>query len=245
MTFILSKLLLFLIKPIVWVITLLICSVLGKSLKYKKYTLRSALLLTLFFTNTWILNLIVKPYEVNFPLSKNYDYGILLGGFSNVDMNGRIIFNVSSDRILQSIKLYRNGTIKKIILSGGNADLFKNKPKEADLAADYLREIGIPDSAIVVENQSRNTKENLINSEKLIQHNEKLLVISSAWHLPRVELIAKKLKLNNIDFYPTNPIYKWDMGWEDYLIPNIETMNKWDLLLKEWVGYFAIWIGIQ
>ena len=74
--------------------------------------------------------------------------------------NNKITFGSRADRLLQTVALYKSGVIKKILVTSGSADLLDTKIKEADLVKVYLREIGIPDSVILIENQSRNTLEN-------------------------------------------------------------------------------------
>ena len=246
MIFIFSKLFIFLFKPLIWIVALSLYALLTRRTKFKKRAGISAVVLLLLFSNSWLFNGVVKLYEAGYPKLQHYSYGLLLGGFINTDMQEEVVFNASSDRILQTIHLYKSDVIEKILLSGGNSDLLNNekKLKEADLAANYLHRIGIPDSAVIVENQSRNTKENLIYSRRMINDGQRILVITSAWHIPRVRLIARKTGLTNVDFYPTNTFYKARLSWTDYLIPDANIMNKWSILIKEWIGYLVVRIGL-
>ncbi len=248
MYFVISKLLFFLIKPLVWILALLGYTLFVRNQRRKKKALIAALVLLFFFSNTWVFNQFAKLSEAEYPLLKQYDVGILLGGFSNVNARNEIAFTSASDRILQAVALYKKGAIGKILISSGSADLFKNKIKEADLAAQYLRTIGIPDSAIVVENQSRNTNENikysyqLISKENLGNH---VLIITSAWHIPRTKLIVQKQGVAMPDFYPTHFLSTANLSWDDYIIPSVGTMNNWEILIKEWVGYGVTKLGIS
>ena len=246
--FLLSKLLFFLIKPLTWVLILLAAAVFGKNVIYKRKALLGAVLLLLFFSNGWIFNQVVKRYEAPFPVLKKYDVGVLLGGFSTTNERKAIAFTAASDRLLQTISLYKNGVIKKILITSGSANLFKKDVKEADLAAEYLREIGIPDSDIIVENQSRNTKENIDFSYRILEKEklgDDILIITSAWHIPRTRLIVRKHGNHHPDFYPTHHLYSADLNWDEYFIPNVETINNWGLLIKEWVGSAVTKIGIS
>jgi len=73
--------------------------------------------------------------------------------------------------------------------------------------------------------------------------NAKILVITSAWHLPRTKLLAKKQGLQNLTFYPTNSLQD-NYSFEDYLLPQGDAISGWELLIKEWVGYLTTAMGL-
>lgn len=244
MYFIFSKLLLFLLKPLFWLFAALVGILFVKDTKKQKRYLFVLLLIAFLFSNTLVFNLLVKRFEAPYPNLAKYEYGLLLGGFSKQGANGDIAFNASADRVLQTLRLYKTGIIKKIIISSGSADLQQNQAKEADLLSTYFKQIGIPDTAVITENQSRNTIENLRYSSSYISQEKQVLVITSAWHIPRVKLIAHKLKLVNLAYYPSNSFYNDDLSWDDVWLPNPVVLERWGIILKELVGMFALKIGI-
>jgi uncharacterized SAM-binding protein YcdF (DUF218 family) len=245
MTYILSKVLLFLLNPAFWLLVLLLFLYFSKNSRIKRRVLGLGLLVFLIFSNGWLFDLVIRNYESDYPPLKKYKYGLLMGGFSGLNRQGQLNFNRSGDRLFQTLNLYRTGKIQKIVLSSGNADLFTDLPKEADLAAAYLREIGVPDSDVLIENRSRNTKENLQFSKLYLAKNEPVLVITSAWHIPRVKLIAKSIGLNNFTYYPSNSWQKGHLSWNDYVVPSIIVMDSWSLLFKELIGCLVVKLGIQ
>ncbi|WP_410219871.1 YdcF family protein [Pedobacter sp.] len=247
MSFVFSKLLVVAIRPLTWVIVLLLAALFSKRLQRRKYYLIAALCTLLFFSNSFIASSVAKLYEAEYPALKTYDYGILLGGFSGKNLrNNEIEFHDSADRFLQTYRLYKDGVIAKILISSGSANLFVKGPKEADDVAAYLQRIGVPDSAVLVENNSRNTRENLLYSFKLINNkNARILIITSAWHIPRTKLLLKEMGYSNVDLYPTDFIAHSDHQWNDYLIPDVQALDKWTSLIKEWVGCMAIKIGVN
>lgn len=240
MVFILSKVLLFLVKPLFWVFCLLFYAVLTKnSGKRKKLTI-AGLITLFFFSNSFIINQIYNFYEAPYPVDKKYDVGVVLGGFSNINKkNNTIAFGGSSDRLMQALTLYKNGKIGKILISSGSANLVNTKIKEADLVNDYLLRIGIPDTAIIVENQSRNTIENAkysFNLLKKIEPTANILVITSAWHIPRAKLNFTKFFKSELAFYPTDYMGKRSFSFSDFVIPSSSAMGDWELIIKEWIG---------
>jgi uncharacterized SAM-binding protein YcdF (DUF218 family) len=224
----------------VWIFVLLIFAIAFKQPKQRKRYLIAVLIIFFFFSNGFIVGKIINTYQAGYPKAQKYDVGIVLGGFSGLNKrNNEIAFNWAGDRLFQAIALYKKGQIKQILLSSGNANLISHEIKEADLAAKYLKLIGIPDSAILIENQSRNTIENASNSLALIAKNHpeaKILVISSAWHIPRAKLIFDKQTRQKIEYYPTNFSENSEFQLSDFIIPNTSALGVWEMLFKEWIG---------
>ncbi len=240
MVFLLSKILTFLINPLVWVCCLFVIALLNKNaIKQKRITI-AGLVVLFVFSNVFLINQVLLCYEAKYEPYQTYDVGIVLGGFTGVNnKNSKAEFTGSSDRLLQTISLYRRGVIKKILISGGNIEIIRPEHREANLVAAYLRELGIPDSSIIAEDLSRNTIENAANSFKVITKinpKAKILVITSASHIPRVKLIFPKYFSNPLAYYPTDYIGKSGYKWSDFIIPSGHALINWNIILKEWVG---------
>lgn len=240
MIFFFSKVLLFLIKPIVWVFVILILAIKTKDQKKRKKRLWISVIVLFVFSNNFLASEILSYYEAPYPTPQKHDVGIVLGGFSDLNKrNNQIEFGVSGDRLFQAISLYKKGEIKKIMVSGGSGNLLDTTVKEADLARDYLKLIGIPDSSVLIENTSRNTIENAINSLAIVKKykpNAKILIITSAWHIPRARLIFDRLSSNKLSYYPTNYLSNRDYDIRSFIIPDPLALNSWELLIKEWIG---------
>ncbi len=248
MTFFLSKFLLFLIRPLVWIVALALYALFTKSKRYKKKALIGAIILLLFFSNKFILGQVASWYEPKTPVLTHYDIGLLLGGFSSYnEETGSLKAQFSGDRLVQTIKLYHQGKIDKILMSGGSGSLLERNEPEALYTLSYLRSIKIPDSVVIIEKDSRNTKENFAYADRIVKSlnkpNAKILVITSAWHIPRTKLLAEKQGFKNVDYYPTNSL-RDNYSFEDYLLPQASAINGWELLLKEWIGYVVSKVGI-
>lgn len=241
MTFILSKILLFLIRPFFWFCILVILSILVKTKKLKNRFFLTAVIVLIIFSNGFLIGKAYNLYEPDYPSTlKNYDIAIVLGGFSGLNKrNNEIQFNWASDRLFQTFSLYKKGKIKKMLITGGNASLTDNQIKEADLVQKFLRNICIPDSDVLIENQSRNTIENAKFSAQLIEKKfpgAKIVVVTSAWHIPRAKLIFDRFFRIKPDYLPTNYIGRTaDYSFEDF-IPDPGILSSWELLFKEWIG---------
>jgi uncharacterized SAM-binding protein YcdF (DUF218 family) len=248
MFFYLSKILLFLIKPLVWVFFFLLGALFSKEEHKTKKRIFVAFVVLFISSNNFLVNEALLLYEnQEIPaLDSNYKIGLVLGGFSKKDTNlNRTVFFDANDRLMQAIKALKTGMIQKIMISSGNASVLHQELKEADAVHEYLLDIGIPDTCIIIENQSRNTIENILYSQKILDslgYKSKVLVFSSAWHLPRVKLCLKNRM--DADLFPCNFLSdrKRDYSPSNLLIPTAAALSNTELLFKELVGYVFYWI---
>lgn len=176
-----------------------------------------------------------------------YDYGIVLCGVITYnEKSNRISTLRSFDRVVQAIRLYKNNSIKKIVLSGGSGSLIEKDFKEAAYIKNYLVKIGIPDTSILFEAQSRNTYENALYTSKLLgknYHKAKSLLITSGYHMRRAKACFKKRGFN-ITYYSTDT-YSGEINtsFNSLFIPNVYTFALWSVLLKEYFGYIAYYFA--
>ncbi|WP_316763456.1 YdcF family protein [Pedobacter aquatilis] len=240
MTFIISKILIFILQPVIWVLVILLFAVFSKKHERRKKLLILAISLLFIFSNRFLVGKAYNFYEASYPTNKKYDIGILLGGFSKSTQGGKLAVNERGDRLIQTINLLKSGIIKKILVSGGSGKLIGKELIEADLTLTYLKSLGIPDSLILTENRSKNTIENAKYSAELVnkkQPKASILVVTSAWHIPRSRMIFDKAFKRKLDYYPTDYIGKENYDISDYYLPDAGSLGYWQYILKEWVGY--------
>jgi len=249
MYFILSKVLLFLLYPILWFFALFIIAITIKNARRKKRLLIASALLLYLFSNSILLNLFAKAWDYSpYPVkdTKTYSCAIVLGGFSGVDGSGNGFFNAASDRFIEGIELLATGKAKHLLISSGNGNLIPGKFKEADWVGIQLKNLHFTDSSILIENNSRNTIENAVFSKKILlaRHlNPPYLLVTSAFHMRRSMMIFKKEGYNVIP-YPCNYIAgQGDITLGD-LLPSAEALSTWNMYLKELVGYVVDYLKI-
>lgn len=95
------------------------------------------------------------------------------------------------ERLNLAHQLYREGMVQYLILSGGKGD---DGLTEAEGMKRYLTDLGIPPDRLLLEDQSRNTAENIANSKKiLVERNwKRIYLITHDYHMYRALLLAKK-----------------------------------------------------
>ncbi|MCC6370329.1 MAG: YdcF family protein [Bacteroidia bacterium] len=249
MFFFLSKLIGFVFSPIVWIVALLLYSFKTK-IETRARKLRITALSALYLCcNSFFVDECFRLWEPVTPdydlMTTKYQGAIVLGGIGDIDLRlEKINFGYSGDRLFQTLPLYHKGRIQKIIFTGGSGSIEFPEKKEGIYVKKYLRDIGIADSAMVIEKQSRNTYENAVFTKKILDslHLEgPFLLVTSGYHMPRSMAIFKKAGYKNIYPYVTNRSSGIRRFTFDHLfIPNPGSMFALDFLIHEWVG-FAIY----
>ena len=90
-------------------------------------------------------------------------------------------------RCLYAATLYRQGPPCLVFLSGGKVDPKQRGPTLAAAMRDFLLTQGIPVERLVIEDRSRTTYENAVETTRLLQQRgiDEIVLISDAAHLSR------------------------------------------------------------
>ncbi len=246
MFFLISKLLAFLVNPVFWLIILLLYVWLGHQELVKRRIIKIIVVLLYVFSNPFLFDEAMRLWEVPAVSVQSlgvYDAGIVLGTTSRYDKQlDRIQFVQSSDRLFQAIELYKKGKIKKILYSGGSGSVLHQDEKEGPWIKRYLMTLGIPEQDILTEDNSRNTHENALMAEPILNHiapNGKYLLITSAYHMRRSLRCFEKAGIA-VDPYSTDRISgprKLELGY--LLIPETFTFASWYILNHELIGFLT------
>lgn len=246
MFFILSKILSFLFSPLSWILALLLFALFKKKAKTKRKFLLAAIIVFLFFSNRFIAGEFMRIWEpahvsVN-ELKDHYDAAVVMGG-GMVTYDAKydeITFRNNTDRIMQTISLYNQGKVKKILISGGSGSLHYRNMLEGPLLKTFFVENGIPENDIWVDSLSDNTHQNAVNCAKIL--NDSLpegdfLLITSASHMRRTSACFRH---EGIDFdqYPVD-FNTGKRNWYilNLIIPDLEALKMWKELIHEVSGY--------
>ena len=165
---------------------------------------------------------------------------VLLGGALEPIRPPRIDVNLldSVDRISKTVSLYRAGKAGMVIVSGGNQPWMPQLKSEAEETRTLLMDWGVPASAIVLEETSRNTHENAINTKVLLDKLEcqSPLLVTSAAHMSRAVATFTKLE---VDVFPVSADVRAvsiiDSTIFDF-IPSIFALGMTTNAMREWTG---------
>lgn len=249
MFFILSKIFSFLFSPLSWVFILFVVAFLLKSKRKQKIAFYAAIAVLYLFSNNYLYHLTAAGWSIKpvmLEKKAHYKYAIVLGGMANYDKEvKRIKFSESADRLFQALSLYKNGYFDKFIIVGGSGSILQPEMIESELVRSYLLQVGIPEKDILIENKSKNTRENaLFTAELLNTQNigDSCLLITSSVHIRRARACFKKAGVK-AKAYPVNQLdasFQFSPG--SLLLPEASVLGNWQLLIHEMAGYIVYWL---
>lgn len=248
MFFFLSKILAFIIAPYTWLfVGLLFLLKKVWHTPYKKWVL-TLTIFTYVISNSFLVDEVVRAWEFSdddiYLKSTKYDIAIVLGGMGRIDeRQNRFDFTGAGDRMFQTLAMYHKGRVNKILITGGSGSISKPNHREASYVKEYLKTIQVPDSAILIENNSKNTYENAIFTKHILDSlhfKGSILLVTSSFHMKRSLAIFNKAGYKNLTPFITNKITGNRRFDFDYcFVPNSDALTSLTLITHEMIGYFT------
>lgn len=200
----------------------------------------------LFFSLPWVGDALLggleneaTALEMTRPLPPQVDAIVVLGG----GMEGRYEglrttpdLQDGGDRVWQGARLYRQGVAEKVVLSGGQFSADPRREAEAHGMKVFMTDMGIPESALVVEGNSRTTFENALRTRELLGVDARnIALVTSAFHMGRSVLWFEKAGFN---VYPVRTdirvLYEQRPFWE--WLPKPIALDESTMAIKEYLG---------
>jgi uncharacterized SAM-binding protein YcdF (DUF218 family) len=146
--------------------------------------------------------------------------------------------NAAADRVWFAARLYKAGRAPWIIVSAGSSP-DAGQP-EADAMASLLVDLGVPKSALLLDTQSRNTWQNALYSNDLMNahHLTTALLVTSALHMPRALAAFRKRGVEVIPApadFDGPPVGAWPQRW----LPSADALRKSSRAFTEYVGLWG------
>ena len=154
--------------------------------------------------------------------------GIETGDHS--DVNSKI--NESSlKRIIKGVELAAANKKPLIVLGGGVTK--KTEPAEAELLGITASNLGIEKNRLIIEKQSENSHQNILELKDIIQQKKlkKVLVVTSASHGLRVEKLLSKQGIDSC-MVLTDYLSRRQTEFSDF-VPSIKNMQITAVLIYE------------
>ncbi|GAA5075218.1 YdcF family protein [Lysobacter panacisoli] len=161
---------------------------------------------------------------------------VVLGGGSSYRWINRP--NVSADdlessRLAAGARAWLAGRAPVVILSGGGDNGGERDASEARRMAHAIGRLGVPESALLLEDQSRNTRDNARYTAALADEHgfHRVLLVTSSLHMPRAVL---QFSNENVDVIPV-PVPerarrdRWTQRW----IPSRSALWRSGRAIKE------------
>ena len=116
-----------------------------------------------------------------------YEYALILGAKVH---EGGVLSDMLRDRMDAGIALYRDGSVKKLLLSGDDS----GKWGEVTFMKEYAMQNGVPEEDILTDGEGFSTYESL-SREKTVFGIEKLVIVTQKYHLYRALYIAEDMDI--------------------------------------------------
>ncbi|MCO4054797.1 MAG: DUF218 domain-containing protein [Bosea sp.] len=188
--------------------------------------------------------MLTRPLEDRFPrpdVASGITGMIVLGGAIGT-ARGEVVFNEAATRMTASIELAHRFPGARIAFTGGSAALIgRADMSEAEAARRFYLSQGIAAERLILEDKSRNTRQNAILLKPLLRQKpgERWLLVTSASHMPRSVGIFRKAGIEVIP-YPVD--FTTSGTLRDFIGVNrefVDGLKRTDNAVREWVGLLA------
>lgn len=265
----LSKLIPPFVYPLGLTILLIVAALfLAKQQRLQRLALILALALLLIGSNRWTAILLSRSLEWRYlppaelsetslsarqsPLAEVI---VVLGGATDSHLAPRptVEVNGAGDRVLYAAYLYKLGAADHLLLSGGRIDWLETGDSPAEDMAALLKLMEIPEEALWLETESRNTAENASAAHAFLAPKsiQRIILVTSAEHMPRAVGLFEG---QGFEVIPAPTDYSVTQAeWEDLtrpdlltqffnLIPSASNLSSVTSSLKEYLGMFINYI---
>ena len=148
----------------------------------------------------------------------------------------------SLNRCLKAAELYHQDKPCLVVVSGGMAESEPVRPTVAEAMREFLISLGVAPADIILEEQSRSTYENAVESSRLLDKRglTKVILVTDAYHMARSMACFRKQGLEPLPCccYYRAPVFSWELAnfW-----PNPKALAGSQRAGHEWLGMAWYW----
>ncbi len=190
-----SKILDLLLEPLTWALLLMTAALLAwRRRALGEVLVGLALVVLAAFSSEplarWLMRRAEASAASTYRPDVTYDVLVVLGGAvepAPSRLVGSTQLNAAADRVVRTAELLRAGHARNVLVSGGLVHPEPGEPSEAERIAERLGQWGVPPERIQLETRSRNTRENAVESARVIAARgwRTVLLVTSAVHMER------------------------------------------------------------
>ena len=142
-------------------------------------------------------------------------------------------------RLVEGIRVYRKNPGSKMILSGGKG--FDPIP-EARVFADAAEALGIRSTDLIMESNSKDTKDQARFIQKIVGSN-RFILVTSAFHMPRAMALFRKGGMNPIPAPAGHVVKARRQLSPSQFFPSADSLEKSERAIREYWG--IIWAKLR
>jgi uncharacterized SAM-binding protein YcdF (DUF218 family) len=215
--------------------------------------LAAAALAIVWLTGSPIVSTIVAGFLESLALpfdratTERYDAVVVLG--AGIMGKGSLrpadqLTGLSMQRTLCGADLFAEGRAPRLVLTGGDASIFGEGPKEAFEMKKFAVRLGVPEHAILLDDRARTTYENAVGTKRVLSQGS-ILLVTSASHMPRAAGLFRKQGFAVTPASCNYVVREWPGFWSDLdlfdFIPSLDALDEFTNALTEAVGTITYW----
>lgn len=133
---------------------------------------------------------------------------------------------VLEERLRHGLDLYRRGYAKMLIFTGGYGN--GARYAESEVARRYAVRHDVPQDTILIETVSRNTRENLVEAQRLMRQHDlhRVIIVSDPLHMARALRLSRSLGIEALgSATPSTRFRSFQSSWR-FLLQEIYFFHR-------------------
>jgi uncharacterized SAM-binding protein YcdF (DUF218 family) len=168
------------------------------------------------------------------------------GSYTQTDWLGRtysVLDPTGAERTLEAARVFHLLDDAVVVSSGGRPIAGDPDETAARVMREALIQLGVPDSKIVVEDQSRTTREEATIVKSLLPALgvDHVVLVTSAVHMRRSEGVFRSVGLTVIPAAAREAAHSGDGGWLTW-IPSNDGLEESEAVAHELLGLAYYWL---
>jgi uncharacterized SAM-binding protein YcdF (DUF218 family) len=198
-----NKILPIIVSPLGLIIILLLFGIFRKKIWPLLIALMLLIILSLPIVSRQLIKFLEQDYTLISP--NNVDSAdtviVLSGMIRTIKQNNGIYYEFSDavDRVFAGIELLKLNKAQKIILTRGKLPWSLGIP-EGEFLAQFVKSQGIKQNQVILTEAVQNTNDEAIAVSKILPKNSKIILVTSAFHMPRAEKVFANQNLKVIPY---------------------------------------------
>jgi len=166
---------------------------------------------------------------------------VVLAGDVGIPNPPRVTSELRGNRLLHALRIYKAGKAPVIMVTGGNVFMQAGLNAEAAYSKSILQDMGVPSEAILIEVESRNTRQSAVNSRRILGGLgvDQILLVTSGIHMPRAAeafgAVGFDVLASPSGFAAVDAEGPTILAW----MPSLAILSRSHELTREYIGLFV------
>ena len=240
----LHKILPLIVSPLFFVLILITLGIFFRSKKISLFGIAILIFCSLPIISSNLIAYLEKDYSLqNTSTIDKADAIVVLSGMLSIiktESDYEYEFGGAVDRILAGIDLYKDAKAPILILTRGKLPWSLGKP-EGEYLKEFATQFSIPKENILLTDNVQNTDQEAKSVKKLLNQNKRIILVTSAFHMPRAQKVFEAADINTIPFPVDFQSQESKLTFMDF-IPSAVSFSDSSHFIREMIGriYYSL-----